>query len=354
MDDIGLNINVTSEVSSAVDGLNSVTGAGSDMSDALKQIGQDTSDGAGGIDDIGKSAGDFASKAGKTSGALRALSKGFALVGLDGVAQNLQLASQGITAFKGASKGLQLVLDTNLGKFLAQKVGIGTNIVATEAETAATAGAAEAQWSLNAAMDANPVGLIVIALVALVAVFILLFKHSTAFRTAVTTAFHAVQAAALFAFNWIKQNWPLILAIITGPFGLAVFAIVKNWDHIKAGATDVKNWIGTEIGKIPGDLQSIATSIENVLLSPFKAAEDAVTDLINAIKNIKPPHIDLNPFNRTVVAGAGTIAQGQPGSLFRAGGDTYIVNVTGTMIDPDGVAKAVTRAQTRRGRRFGV
>jgi hypothetical protein len=33
--------------------------------------------------------------------------------------------------------------------------------------------------------------------------------------------------------NWLKENWPLVLAIITGPIGLAVLAVVKNWDKIK-------------------------------------------------------------------------------------------------------------------------
>ena len=33
--------------------------------------------------------------------------------------------------------------------------------------------------------------------------------------------------------NWIKDNWPLLLAILTGPIGIAVLLITKNWDTIK-------------------------------------------------------------------------------------------------------------------------
>ena len=33
-------------------------------------------------------------------------------------------------------------------------------------------------------------------------------------------------------FGWIAQNWPLLLAIITGPIGLAILWIVNNWDLI--------------------------------------------------------------------------------------------------------------------------
>jgi hypothetical protein len=32
--------------------------------------------------------------------------------------------------------------------------------------------------------------------------------------------------------DWIKENWPILLAILTGPIGLAVLAIVRNWDTI--------------------------------------------------------------------------------------------------------------------------
>lgn len=32
--------------------------------------------------------------------------------------------------------------------------------------------------------------------------------------------------------GWLKENWPLILAVLTGPFGLLVLAVVKNWDKI--------------------------------------------------------------------------------------------------------------------------
>lgn len=100
------------------------------------------------------------------------------------------------------------------------------------------------QRVLNASLIANPIGLIVTAIGLLIVGIIYAYKHSETFRKIVTGAFDSVKKAATTAFNWVKKNWPLLLAIITGPIGLAVYAIVKNWDKIKAGAEKLKNAIG--------------------------------------------------------------------------------------------------------------
>ena len=85
----------------------------------------------------------------------------------------------------------------------------------------------------------GPVGLIIIGIGLLVAGLIYAYKHSETFRDIVNGVFQAVKdtASAVFtgvvgfvkgAIDWIKKNWPLLLAILTGPFGLAVLAISKN------------------------------------------------------------------------------------------------------------------------------
>jgi murein DD-endopeptidase MepM/ murein hydrolase activator NlpD len=33
-------------------------------------------------------------------------------------------------------------------------------------------------------------------------------------------------------FDWVKANWPLLVGILTGPFGLAVVMIIKHWDTV--------------------------------------------------------------------------------------------------------------------------
>jgi phage-related protein len=119
------------------------------------------------------------------------------------------------------------------------------------ATTVAEKAAAAAEWLLNAAMDANPITLIILALVALAAGFAYLWTHSAAFRDFWISAWHDIESAAQTVWGWlqtafhammslidtvvgfVRSHWPLLLAIITGPIGMAVYLITKYWSDIK-------------------------------------------------------------------------------------------------------------------------
>lgn len=115
--------------------------------------------------------------------------------------------------------------------------------IATMAASAATRTWAAVQWLLNAALSANPIGLVVIAIAALVAGLVLAYTKSETFRNIVNAAFGAVRAVAVSVFGWIKSHWPLLAAILAGPFGVAVLAIVKNFDKVKTAARDAINFL---------------------------------------------------------------------------------------------------------------
>ena len=115
------------------------------------------------------------------------------------------------------------------------------------------------QGVLNTVMAANPFLLIVVGLALLAAGIIYAYKHSETFRDIVQDAFAKVKTAVnvcsgvistlvgVFSnvISWVRTNWPLLLAIITGPIGLAVYAIVKNFDTIKSVASSVIIWVRT-------------------------------------------------------------------------------------------------------------
>jgi hypothetical protein len=106
---------------------------------------------------------------------------------------------------------------------------------------------AAGQWLVNAALAANPIGLVVIGIAALVAALVLAYKTSDTFRAIVNGAFDAVWGTMKQVFTWLKSNWPTLLAILTGPIGLATLAIAKNWDTIRdtvsGSVAAVRNWI---------------------------------------------------------------------------------------------------------------
>lgn len=92
--------------------------------------------------------------------------------------------------------------------------------------------AAGAWWLLNIAMDANPIGLIIIALAALVAGVIYAWKHFDTFRTIVGGVFSWLKTAVVAVINFVANHWRLIISIIGGPLGLTVALVSKYWRQI--------------------------------------------------------------------------------------------------------------------------
>jgi hypothetical protein len=160
------------------------------------------------------------------------------------------------------------------------------------AQTAATYAMAAAQWVLNAAMAAGllPFLAIVAVIVAVVAVGILLYRNWDTVSAKLSAAFAKIRAAAVSVFQWIRSNWPLLLAILTGPLGLAVLAIQKNWTAItgafnagvsaaKAALGSLRDYLNTAKGKIVSYLNSVTSA----MAGPGTAAEDAVKAVEKAI-----------------------------------------------------------------------
>jgi hypothetical protein len=186
----------------------------------------------------------------------------------------------------------------------------GAETVAIEGNTAAMVGynvvskvAAAGQWALNAAMSANPIGLVIVAIVALIAVIVLAWKHSDTFRVIVTGAFNAVTSAASAAFGWIKGHWPLLLAIVTGPIGLAVLVVARHWESIKSGASTAVDWVKSKFSDLVGFFKGLPGRIGGI----FKGLWDGVAgDLKSALNSVL--HLPLKiPVIDTHIPGVGKV-----------------------------------------------
>ena len=81
----------------------------------------------------------------------------------------------------------------------------GANTVALVGQTAATTAATAAQTGLNTAMALNPIGLIIVAIVALVAAFVVAYKKIDWFRNGVNKVINLIIGYFEFMINaWIK------------------------------------------------------------------------------------------------------------------------------------------------------
>jgi hypothetical protein len=147
-----------------------------------------------------------------------------------------------------------------------------------------------AQWLLNAAMTANPIGLIILAIVALVAALVLAWQHSETFRNIVTGVFTAVWNAIKWLWDWISQNWPLLLAILTGPIGIAVYMIITHWNTIKnaflAAWQFIQSvWSGVAgwFGGVWNGIVAVFAGVGGWFASVFRSAWNAITGLFGGL-----------------------------------------------------------------------
>ncbi|PZE23915.1 hypothetical protein DEI86_13490 [Curtobacterium sp. MCBD17_028] len=127
----------------------------------------------------------------------------------------------------------------------------------TKGMAAAQAVATTATFGLDAAMDANPIGLVTIAiefiiaaLAALVAGVVYAYTHWAWFHDGVTAAWKGIQAAAAFAWNSVlKPTFAWIVSAVTTVGNAAVWlwknVFVPAWDGIASGAT----WLWSSVIK---------------------------------------------------------------------------------------------------------
>ena len=193
--------------------------------------------------------------------------------GLPGPIQNVVLGFAAVIAIGGP-----------LLTFIASmKTALITLGIVTKAQTGS-------QLALNAAMLANPIGIVIIAIAAIIAIGVLLWKN----WDTVTEYAGKLWDAIKNVFGWVKDNWPLLLAILTGPIGLAVLAITKNFDAIKEKATEIFNNVKTTISNVWTNIKDkvdeivgkIADVIGDLPSKMFNIGKNIVTGLWNGMNNM--------------------------------------------------------------------
>ena len=139
--------------------------------------------------------------------------------------------------------------------------------------------AAAAQWALNAAMAANPTGLIIAGITALVVAFIALWKRSEKFRNFWKKLWAHIQKAVNATVNVIKTAWDKIKKIATK--AKTVIAAILNqivdifkaaWVAIKAVWSTVKPFFSA----IWTAIKTTFSVVSTVLGGFFKAAWEAI------------------------------------------------------------------------------
>jgi phage-related protein len=103
----------------------------------------------------------------------------------------------------------------------------GTNTAAVTAEAAATTAAASAQTGLNVALAANPIGLIVLAVIALVAALVIAYKKFDGFRNLVDGVFKFLKSAVGIWVDGVKLYFGVVYDIFKTLFN----GIASLWNN---------------------------------------------------------------------------------------------------------------------------
>jgi phage-related protein len=245
----------------------------------------------------------------------------------------LKLSAVGLQVVSWISENTRTagILVASLGGLLAVVTLVGAATKAFTAITtvwsAVTKVAAAAQWLLNAALDANPIGLVIIAIAALAAGLVIAYKKSETFRNIVDATFSflgkVVPQVLGAVVGFVKSHWGLIVSLIGGPVGIVVVQVVKHFDTIKSVVGTVAEFVVSSAKKyaqfasavidkvgdvvhffrelpgkitgflsgIPGQLRTIGGQIIQGLVDGIMAAAHKVTDAVQGIINKIPKKI---------------------------------------------------------------
>lgn len=163
--------------------------------------------------------------------------------------------------------------------FIAQRAVMVAGAVATATATAA-------QWAFNAALSANPIGLIIAAVAALVAGLVWFFTQTEVGQRIVTAAWDA-----------IRTGWDAMWSGVSA--GIDAFGGALSWIGTKA--TEAKDWVVGKFNELvgfvtglPGRIASAASGMWDGIKSAFKAAINYIIQVWNALE-FRIPGFEVGP-----------------------------------------------------------
>lgn len=269
-----------------VDAFDKVSTSARTMGDSVDAAATKADSASSRFDNVATSAENLDDRAGKATGALGALSAGFELVGAEKYAGALQGAAMATDFASGVGQAYNLVLELESVKRVKAIATSTAHKVATGAQTVATGAATVAQRALNAALNANPLGLVITALGLMVAGVVLAYNKSETFRTVVDTAFAAAKRA--------------------------VEPVVTTIGNIADKVGDAIKWVRDELPPAVEGAKNKVVPYFEAMLSPVAAVYDKVVALIEKIKNIDFPDLDLPFRTSTGVSTAGLLPGATP------------------------------------------
>ncbi len=264
--------------------LNDALGITQDELDGYK----DKMDDAAGITD------EYAEAAESNITLLDKMKEGFQEVSLKASSflEPLQPIMAGITGIGSAMSVMSNKTVIATAELVAQKTAMVAAKTAAIAIKAATLAWEGAQWLLNVALDANPIGLVILAVAALIAIVVLVVKYwepiseffkklwggiQSAFETAINfikgiveTVFNAIKA-------FVETVWNAIWGVLETVWNAIKIAVETYFNIYRTIIETVWNAVKTVVETVWNGLVTFFTTIWETIKGIFQGALDAVT-----------------------------------------------------------------------------
>jgi len=187
-----------------------------------------------------------------------------------------------------------VVLAGVTASLVAMKIASIAATAATQGMTLAQYAAAAAQRVLNAAMNANPIGLIILAITALVAAFTYLWKNSESFREFWIGLWEKIKSVVSVFVDFMKTLPTKIYNAIKG-----AVERVQKWgsdliSRAKTAATNLLNNVVNILKNLPariwsaivGAVQRVATWGSNMVSKAKSGATNLLNNVVSILKNL--------------------------------------------------------------------
>lgn len=195
-----------------------------------------------------------------------------------------------------------------------------------------------AQWLWNAALLANPIVLIIAAVVALVAIFVVLWMKCDAFRNFWKAVWAGIKVAFNAVWTFLKAAFNAMITFFTKTIPNAAKSL---WNHVKANWTGMQNsvkavynWIRSNVlspivNFFTKTIPNAAVSLKNKVVGAFTSAKNSLSNIGTAIKNaVSRAFTSMYNAVKSKVNSAVTFVKGLKGKVvnFFSGAGTWLYN----------------------------
>ena len=200
----------------------------------------------------------------------------------------LTSGSDGADAFMAVLTGIATIIALVTANMAAHAIAAGAYQVAMMAVQGVTNLVAGAQAALNAVMAANPIGIVVVAIAALVAALVYLYNNNETVRQAIDTAWQGIKTAVEVAIEGIKAALYAIGEFIVTTWETVTSAVETAMTTISTVVSTAWNAVGTLISTTLTTISTTITTIWSTITSTISTKMDNIKTKITTVwTNIK-------------------------------------------------------------------